>query len=171
MDFKMDISQHTDLSIQAKLLFSLVVSMMFSGIIAIVEYYTNLMIENKVYLVLIFSAFVGDIILGAIKHLKTHTFSPRELLTKALIKLVIGFFAMVIFNAMAGIEGMEELGLKFYFTIVGKLLTMVYYSGSAFNSMYIITNEKFPPYSFIKRMKEFNKTLNPKDLVGKQQNV
>lgn len=158
----------THLSIQTKLLMSLLLSSIVGALLAIVEYYTKIIIENKVFLILIFSVFMSDVLLGIWKHLKAKDFSFRELLTKALLKLVIGFFAMVIFNAMAGVEGIADTGLRTYFLMVGKLLTMIYYAGSAFNSMYFITNKKFPPYAWISRMKEFNKTLDTSKFSNSQ---
>lgn len=154
------------IGLQTKLLISLMMSLIASACVQFFEYYLQIAIENRVFLILIFSVFMCDVLLGIWKHIKSKDFSFRELLTKALLKLMIGFFSMVIFNAMAGLEGISETGLRTYFLLVGKLLTMIYYAGSAFNSMYFITNGKFPPYAWISKMKEFNKTIDPKTFTN-----
>jgi hypothetical protein len=123
--------------------------------------------DNKTFIVLLFSAFIVDVLCGMWKHLKCKDFSFRELLTKALTKIGITFMAMVLFNAMAGIEGVGESGVKVYLLLVGKLMNLFYISGSAFNNMYYITGGKFPPIAWMDKMKEFDKTLDIEKLKSK----
>jgi hypothetical protein len=156
----------THLPIHIKLLMSLLLSAIIGALLAIVEYYKLIIIENKTFLILIFSAFICDVILGMWKHLKAKDFSFHELFTKALTKIAISFLAMVLFNAMAGVEGIGETPIKIWLLMVGKLLNIIYISGSAFNNMYYITDKKFPPYAWISRMKEFNKTLDTSKLTN-----
>jgi hypothetical protein len=108
-----------------------------------------------------------DIILGIAKHWKLNDFSFQDLVTHAMLKVGIGFASMVIFNGFAFVLQDDAAFLKTYFLLVGKLLTMTYYAGSAFNSMSVLTGGKFPPLVWMNRMKEFNKTLNPKALSKK----
>jgi hypothetical protein len=156
----------THLPIHIKLLMSFFISAIIAAMLAIVEYYKLIIIENKTFIILIFSAFVCDVILGMWKHLKAKDFSFKELFTKALTKIAISFLAMVLFNAMAGVEGIGETPIKMWLLMVGKILNLTYISGSAFNNMYFITDKKFPPYAWISRMKEFNKTLDTSKLTN-----
>lgn len=157
------------LAIQTKLLICLLTSFVGSAILTVVNYYQGVLISNIVFLTVILSFYVLDITLGMLKHYKLKDFSFKELLTHALIKLVIAFASMVIFNGFAAVLEHDAAFLKTYFTMVGKLLTLTYYAGSAFNSMHTLTGGKFPPYAWIERMKEFNKTLDPKKLTNNEQ--
>lgn len=158
----------TDLSLHMKLSLSFFLSAIAGAVLAMAEYYTQTLFENRVFMMLIFSTFICDVVLGAWKHLKLHDFSFKELLTKALKKIVITLIAMILFNSLAGAEGIGDTGMKLWFLLVGKLISLFYIAGSAFNSMYIITDHKFPPYAWIKRMKDFNKTLDPKEFSNKK---
>lgn len=157
------------LTIQSKLFISLYSSMIGSLFLMIFEYYKGIVIANKVFLIVIFSVFLLDVVLGILKHIKLRDFSFRDLLTHACLKMFIGFAAMVVFNGFAAILAQDAEFIKTYFVMVGKLLTLVYYAGSAFNSMSVLTNGKFPPVAWMNRMKEFNNTLNPKKLTENEQ--
>lgn len=154
-----------ELTIQTKLLISLYSSLVGSLFLSVYEYYKGVTVANTTFLIVIFSVFLLDVVLGVLKHLKLRDFSFRDLLTHACLKMFIGFAAMVVFNGFASILEKDAQFIKTYFVMVGKLLTLVYYAGSAFNSMSVLTNGKFPPTAWMNRMKEFNKTLNPKTLT------
>jgi hypothetical protein len=157
-----------NLHIQTKILVSLSSSLFLSLIVQLYEYYAGLIIANSTLVIIIFSTYVIDIALGIFKHLKLRDFSFRELLLKAMLKLFIGFASMVIFNGFSVILEHDAAFIKTYFVLVGKLLTLVYYAGSASNSMSVLTNGKFPPTAWMNRMSEFTKTLNPKKLVNNE---
>ena len=159
---QIDMIQHLD--VKMKLLICMCFSVAASPLAYVLDYYTGIIHENRNFIVLILSAFIIDVVFGMWKHLKLHTFSFSELLTKALTKIAVVVMAMVLFNAMAGVEGVGETGIKVYLLLIGKLMVMVYLSGSAFNNMYIITNGTFPPYSWMKRMKNFNESLDVNNL-------
>jgi hypothetical protein len=154
------------LTIQTKLLISLIAGMAGSAVLKILEYTQDVFINNLIFILLIFFVYVIDIGFGIAKHLKLNDFSFRALLLHAMLKIYIGFGAMLIFNAFGFVLQEDATIIKTYFVMVGKLLTMTYYAGSAFNSMSVLTNGKFPPISWMKRMREFNKTLNPKVLTS-----
>jgi hypothetical protein len=155
------------ISTELNLLTSFIVSAILSAILSFFDYYANLLVEHHVFIKLIFSAFVCDVILGAWKHFKARDFSFKELFTKAVTKIAVVLLAMILFNSMAGLQGMEESGIQLWLLLVGKLLSVIYFTGSAFNSMYFITDHKFPPYAWISRMQTFNKTLDTREFTNK----
>lgn len=153
---------------QVKLLGCFILGSIFTPIVYISDYYKGILLENKNFVVVIFVAFLVDIVCGSWKHYKTGDFSWTDLFTIALKKLSITFMAMLLFNGMVSIEGIEDSGIKVYLLIVGKLMNFWYLAGSAFNNMYYITDHKFPPYAWMKRMKDFNKTLDLNKLKGNE---
>lgn len=143
-----------------KLLLALKWSSIMAVPVAILEYYSGVFLENKTFLIIFFSSFVADIILGVWKHLKLRTFDFSLLMWGALTKLLASFLAMILFNGLAGAEGIGETGIKIYILLVGKLLVLLYVDGSAFVNMSIITKGKFPPKSWLSKIKGFNETLD-----------
>jgi hypothetical protein len=152
--------------IYIKLFFLTILGSFFGALVYFMEYYRLVIIENKTFIVLLFSAFVADVILGMWAHLKKKDFSWTELFTKALTKIGVSLLAMILFNAIAGVEGVGESGIKVYILLVGKLMNLFYITGSAFNNMFYITDKKFPPIAWMKRMKEFNTTLDTSKLTN-----
>jgi hypothetical protein len=153
------------LEIKMKILLCLFLSIAASPIAYVIDYYSGIICDNKKFIVLVFSAFLVDVACGIWKHLKAKDFSFRELMTKAMTKIAISFLAMVLFNALAGMEGIDESGIKVYLLMIGKLMNLIYLSGSAFNNIYFITEGKFPPIAWMNRMKNFNETLNPEKIT------
>lgn len=153
------------LTIQTKLLICLLSSMIGSAVLTVLEYTQGLLVHNLIFLVIILSVYLTDIVLGMFKHWKLKDFSFKDLVTHAMLKIGIGFASMLIFNAFGFVLQDDAAFVKTYFILVGKLLTLTYYAGSAFNSMSVLTGGKFPPLAWMERMKEFNKTLNPKTLT------
>jgi hypothetical protein len=152
--------------IKIKLVFLTILGSLFGAIVYFFDYYRHVIIENKTFIVLIFSSFIADVILGMWAHLKKKDFSWSELFTKGLTKIGVSLLAMIMFNAIAGVEGVGESGIKVYLLLVGKLMNLFYITGSAFNNMFYITDKKFPPIAWMKRMKEFNTTLDTSKLTN-----
>jgi hypothetical protein len=104
-----------------------------------------------------------------VAHWRKRDFSWNELFVKGVTKLFISLMAMICFNAIASIEGIPS-EVKVYILLVGKMMNLFYILGSAFNNMFYITGGQMPPKVWMLRMKEFNKTLEPKSLLNTAKN-
>lgn len=151
----------TFITLKIKLLWAFKFSSIAAMPIALIEYYSGVYLENKIFMVGFFSSFMIDIVLGIWKHLKNKTFDFSLLIWGALTKLFVSIMAMILFNALASAEGIGETGLRLYVLLIGKLLVLIYINGSAWYNMYFITKGKFPPVAWMKKMKGFNESLDP----------
>lgn len=152
-------------------LFTLAIMGTLFGVLAYLsDYYRAILLENKSFFALFLLAFVSDVGMGVWAHIKKKDFDFSELFIKGLTKIAVSFVAFVLFNSIAGIEGVNDTGLKVYFLLVGKLMNIFYFAGSAFNNMFYITDKRFPPLAWMKKVKEFNKSLDPKSLTSQNQN-
>lgn len=129
---------------------------------------TNHVFLSAEFVKILVLALVIDVVTGAMKHLKLKTFDWRELFTGFTVKVAISFMGMAMFNSFASMEDFNSTpAFRDYFILIGKLCNFLYVGGSAFNNMFIVTNGKFPPVSWMSRMKKFNDTLSVSDLTGK----
>jgi hypothetical protein len=154
------------LYIKIKLVFLTIFGTLIGALAYLSDYYKGILLENKSFVALFLMAYVSDVVMGIWAHLKKKDFSFTELFIKGLTKIAVSFVAMTLFNAIAGVEGVDDTGIKIYLLLVGKLMNLFYLAGSAFNNMYYVTDKQFPPLAWMKKVKEFNKTLDPKDLTS-----
>jgi hypothetical protein len=159
------------LYIKTKLIMLTIFGTIVGTIVYLSEYYKGIILENKSFLALFLMAYVSDVLMGIWAHLKKKDFSFTELFTKGLTKIAVSFVAMTLFNAIAGVEGVDNTGLKVYLLLVGKLMNLFYLAGSAFNNMYYVTDKRFPPLAWMKKIKEFNKNLDVKELTSQSKNA
>ena len=102
-----------------------------------------------------------DLFCGVWKHWKQHTFDWKRLYVGFIEKCGMSFLGMIVFNSITGLQEWEHAAtIRDYLILVGKLTCLIYVAGSAFSSMYIITGGKFPPVGWMRRMKNFNETLD-----------
>ena len=120
-------------------------------------------LQEVQFIGLLFVAIVIDLFFGVWKHWKQHTFSFKEMLTGFLTKTVVCYLAMILFMSFSSFEGSETFNLGSYFLIVGRFLIFLYPAGSAMTNMNFVTDGKFPPLRFMKRLKRFEK-----ELIGKK---
>lgn len=114
----------------------------------------------------------GDLAAGVFKHIKFGTFRLKRMFLGFLEKCFISFLAMVLFNAMGSIKEFQANPTALdAFNLFAKLLNTVYVAGSAFSSIYVITGGKFPPESWMNRIRKFNKSGSVEDLTGKPATV
>lgn len=106
------------------------------------------------------------LVMGAWKHWRLKTFSHTRLILGLIEQTLIVTISMVTLNAFTLLNELKhsEDAVK-YFNLVWKLAILVYLGISIAKSMTIITNGKFPPIGFIRRMKSFNSTLDIGELT------
>lgn len=137
---------------------SLILAVGLSPIILFFQQTLEIGMGETLFLQIMLIALVSDLASGIVKHLKLKTFDFTALFIGFLIKVFVSFLGMVLINSFAAIDTSE------FFTdwilIIGMTLNFIYVGGSAFKNLHVITKGKFPPTSFMNRMKGFNNDLS-----------
>lgn len=124
-------------------------------------------LDNSDYIFVVLGAIIIDHALGTIKH----AFYDRDfelkknivgLLTKVSLVLIGGF----LFEGMNTIVTKDSM-IKDYLEIVTRLMVFIYPAGSAFTNMSVISKGKFPPASWLLKLNQFNKNLDPSEFGKK----
>src|SRR5690625_178245 len=127
-------------------------------------------ITNQDYILIVLGAIFIDWLFGTIKHLWfTYTFSWKGnaigLVTKIALAVAGGFLFEGL-NYLVSESDTAVLIMK----IITRVIVFMYPAISAFENIYIVSGEKFPPKAWMERLKLWNETLNPNDLKGKNKN-
>lgn len=127
-------------------------------------------ITNQDYILIVLGAIFIDWFFGTIKHLWfTHTFTWKGnsigLVTKIALAVAGGFLFEGL-NYLVSESDTAVLIMK----IITRVIVFMYPAISAFENIYIVSGEKFPPKAWMERLKVWNETLNPNDLKGKNKN-
>ncbi len=127
----------------------------------------NIFTDNQ-FLNWIVVCLIIDMVAGMWKHYKLHSFSWKRLYLGLLEKIGVSFLGMVLFNSIFSIHEWGGIdSAKNYLILIGKLANLMYICGSCFNNLYVITGGKFPPVGWMRRMSNFNETLDTKNLTDK----
>lgn len=122
-------------------------------------------IDNQDYILIVVGAILIDWIFGTIKHLFfTHTFTWKKNaigLTTKIALAVAGGFLFEGLNFLVKDSDFVVTSTK----IVTRIIILMYPGISAFENIYIVSGEKFPPKAWMERLKKWNESLNPKDLI------
>ncbi|TYP71477.1 hypothetical protein [Aquimarina intermedia] len=122
---------------------------------------------NIVYVQFVFGAIIIDHILGSYIHkFIKNDFSILENIKGLMIKCVLVVTVGYLNEGFLHILGKDGT-LGIYLVVILKLMVFVYPAGSAWTNSSIITNGKFPPISWTKRINLFNKNLDIKDFQKK----
>lgn len=121
--------------------------------------------DSRIYISIVLFAILVDWFFGSWKHLKRRTFSLKNnaigLLTKISLTVGGGFL----------FEGVNFLTkdtavVSSLLEVITRLVVFFYPTLSALQSIYIVSEETFPPKILIERIQRFNSSLKPEDLKG-----
>lgn len=149
-----------------KVMFSIIFSVCIVPIMYLGELFNVYFLFDIQFIEIVIIFITGALIMGAWKHWRLKTFSHTRLLLGLIEQTLIVTIAMITLNAFTLLNELKhsEDAVK-YFNLVWKLAILVYLGISIAKSMTIITNGKFPPIGFIRRMKNFNSSLEISDLT------
>lgn len=157
--YKNLINIHTG-TVLTKIKSTFYISLLSSPFAFLVEMIMEWFSINFVYVLFVMGAIIVDHLLGSY----IHAFVKRDFSMKENIK---GFVLKCLLVIAVGylIEGFKHIlgGGNFltdYFSVISRLMVFVYPAGSALMNCSIITNGKFPPTSWIKKITRFNKDMN-----------
>ena len=107
-------------------------------------------------------ALMIDLLIGMLKHLKINNFSFRDLALGLIIKVVVAYGGLLLFMSFASLE---DGPIVEWFIFVSKFTILLYPAGSAFSNMFILTDGRFPPLKFMKKLKSFDEIITPASLL------
>lgn len=128
---------------------------------------SNWSVANSDYILVVLGAVLVDYIFGTIKHLwflKDFTFKGNA--TGLVMKLGLATAGGFLFEGLSHLT-QESDWLFSSLKITTRVIIFMYPAMSAWENLYIVSGEKFPPKAWIDKMNLFGKTLNPKDLISK----
>lgn len=143
-----------------KINISIILSIFTSTIVFFTTTVKGYFIKDASFVVLMVFLMFADALFGMIKHYKLNNFSFKDLFFKFMIKLIMTFISMAIFNSFSEIKDIDSLGIDKWISLLGRLITFFYVAGSIFNNMFIVSSGKFPPIGWMNKMKNFNETLD-----------
>lgn len=141
-----------------KLWHSALVSPFFSTLAFIITPIKLLLESEKDFFVMLTMAIIIDLIVGIMKYIKLHKFSFKDMVLGLIVKVVVGYGGMMLFLAFASLE---DGWVSEWFLLMAKFTILLYPAGSTLANMYVLTDKRFPPISFMKRLKAFDAVLTP----------
>lgn len=125
-------------------------------------------INNSDYILVVMGAILVDYIFGTIKHLWfTKDFTFKGNANGLVMKLGLAVAGGFLFEGLSYLTKESEL-LFGALKITTRVIIFMYPAMSAWENLYIVSGEKFPPKSWMDRLNIFGKTLNPNDLIKKE---
>lgn len=143
------------------------ISILFSPFIFIWEKITKWGITNQDYILIVLGAIFIDWFLGTIKHLWfTRTFTWKGNAVGLVTKIALAVAGGFLFEGLNHLVAESDTVVS-VMKIITRVIVFMYPAISAFENIYIVSGEKFPPKAWMERLKAWNETLNPNDLRGK----
>lgn len=125
----------------------------------------NWAITNQDYILIVMGAIMVDWVFGTIKHIfftKTFTWKKNAIgLTTKIALAVAGGFLFEGLNYLVHEADWLVTSTK----IMTRIIILMYPGLSAFENIYVVSGEKFPPKAWMERLQKWNKTLDPHDLI------
>lgn len=159
----------SNLATDIKVFLCATIALICSAIGAVYNHYEGVLLSNKAFIIVLFGVWLTDVILGARKHWKKRDFNFRLLFTRAMVKVGLSFAAMVLSNAFVSLPQIKDTPPANWFVFTMQMLNLVWIAGSAWTSCYYLSNETFPPKAFMQRLEKFNKSLDVKDIINKNE--
>lgn len=135
--------------------------------LTIAEKISGWYIDSKSFIQIIILTLFADLFLGIWKHWKLSTFSFKKMILGFAQKLFIVIVFYFLSEAFLQIIADADLD-SIYVKVFLKFLLFIWLAGNALVNMGILTNGKFPPLAFLKKIQKFNETLDYNDLKIKK---
>lgn len=150
-----------------RVMVSLILSAIVMPILYVGKFLNTYFFFDIGFLEILAICLTASLIMGARKHWILKDFSGRAMLIGLIEQTAVVTVAMIVCNAFSQIRGFNTSeGVKDYFDLFYKASIIIYLMISIFTSMSVITKGKFPPYSWFRNMKSFNRSGNMRDLIS-----
>ena len=122
-------------------------------------------IPNQDYILIVLMAILLDWFFGIIKHLQKRTFSLKKNATGLILKITLTVGAGMLFEGMNSIVKNSADIVVLSLTIVTRVIVFLYPAVSAWQNIYVVSGERFPPKAWMDRLNKFNENLNIKEFT------
>lgn len=127
-------------------------------------------IPNQDYILIVLGAILFDWFFGMWKHLKKRTFSFKQNAYGLIIKISLTTGAAFLFEGLGSIVKDSADIIVLSLTTVTRVIVFLYPAVSAWQNIYIVSDERFPPKAWMDRINKFNENLNVKELTDENAN-
>lgn len=144
-------------------------SLILTPFVLIWEKITNWSINNSDYILIVMGAILVDYIFGTIKHIwftKDFTFKGNAI--GLIMKLGLAVAGGFLFEGLSYLTKESEILFE-TLKIITRIIIFMYPAMSAWENLYIVSGEKFPPKAWMDKLNIFGKTLDPNDLIKKDE--
>lgn len=127
-------------------------------------------IPNQDYILIVLMAILLDWFFGIIKHLQKRTFSFKKNASGLILKIALTVGAGMLFEGLNSIVKDSADIVVLSLTIVTRVIVFLYPAVSAWQNIYVVSGERFPPKAWMDRINKFNENLNVKELTDENAN-
>ena len=127
-------------------------------------------VPNQDYILIVLGAILVDWFFGIWKHLKKRTFSFKQNAFGLVIKIALTTGAAFLFEGLGTIVKDSADIIVVSLTTVTRVIVFLYPAVSAWQNIYIVSDERFPPKAWMDRINKFNENLNVKELTDEKAN-
>ena len=127
-------------------------------------------VPNQDYILIVLGAILVDWFFGIWKHLKKRTFSFKQNAFGLVIKIALTTGAAFLFEGLGAIVKDSADIIVVSLTTVTRVIVFLYPAVSAWQNIYIVSGERFPPKAWMDRINKFNENLNIKELTDDEKN-
>jgi len=157
-------------TIAVKIKATITLGFLISPFALIMERFSKWSFDNSNYIIVVLIAIAIDHGLGTAKHLWwDNDFKLSKNIIGLMIKIGLVVGCGFLFEGLNIIIHKESI-IQEYLTIVTRLIVFLYPAGSAFANSTVMSNGKFPPQSWLDKLKQFQTNLDPKEFQPKKQN-
>lgn len=143
-------------------------SLVITPFILIWDKLSNWGVNNQDYILIVLGAILVDWLFGTIKHLLfTNTFTWKKNAIGLTTKITLAVAGGFLFEGLNHIVSPSEYVLSAT-KIITRIIILMYPGVSAFENIYIVSGEKFPPRAWMERLKKWESSLNPNDLIDNE---
>ena len=127
-------------------------------------------VPNQDYILIVLMAILLDWFFGIIKHLQKRTFSFKKNALGLILKIALTVGAGMLFEGLNSIVKDSADIVVLSLTIVTRVIVFLYPAVSAWQNIYVVSGERFPPKAWMDRINKFNENLNVKELTDEKDN-
>ena len=157
-----------DGDLPTKFLSALKLSLIASPFILIWDKLVKWGVPNQDYILIVLGAILVDWFFGIWKHLKKRTFSFKQNAFGLIIKVALTTGAAFLFEGLGSIVKDSADIIVVSLTTVTRVIVFLYPAVSAWQNIYIVSDERFPPKAWMDRINRFNENLNVKELTDEK---
>ena len=150
------------------------IALPLSPILYITERLFNWYFDNQDYIVIVLGAILIDYVFGTIKHIwfskdenGKHTFTLKGNAGGLILKLGLATAGGFLFEGLSHLTR-EVTIIETSLSIITRIIVFMYPAISAWENIYIVSGEKFPPKKWMEKLGMYKNTADLNDLLGKE---